>query len=82
MNNIVFLLCEFDNAEFNDSKFFATAYQDVSFRNAKIIDTYFESSLFIDTNFSNADLRGTTYDGELITFGHNILNCKNNHICD
>ena len=81
-SNVIFLLCEFDNAEFNDSEFFATAYQDVSFRNAKIIDTYFESSLFIDTNFSNADLKGTTFGGELLGFGNNILSCKNNQICD
>ena len=82
MSNVVFLLCEFDNAKFNDSKFFSTAYQDVSFRNAKIIDTHFESSLFIDTNFSNADLKGTTFSGELFGFGHNVLSCKNNQICD
>jgi len=82
MSNVVFHHCEFDNAKFNDSKFFTTAYQDVSFRNAKIIDSYFESSLFIDTNFSNADLKGTTFSGELLTFGHNVLSCKNNQICD
>ena len=82
MSNIVFLLCEFDDAKFNGSKFLATAYQDVSFRNAKIIDSYFESSLFIDANFSNADLKGTTFGGELLTFGHNVLSCKNNQICD
>ena len=82
MSNNVFIFCEFVGAEFNGSEFFATAYHDVSFRNAKITDAYFKSSLFIDTNFSNADLRGTTFDGELITFGHNILNCKNNQICD
>ena len=82
MSNIVFLLCEFDDAKFNGSKFLATAYQDVSFRNAKIIDSYFESSLFIDANFSNADLKGTTFGGELLTFGHNVLSCKNNQICN
>ena len=82
MSNIVFILCEFDDAKFNGSKFLATAYQDVSFRNAKIIDSYFESSLFIDANFSNADLKGTTFGGELLTFGHNVLSCKNNQICD
>ena len=82
MSNVVFLLCEFDDAKFNGSKFLATSYQDVSFRNAKIIDSYFESSLFTDANFSNADLKGTTFGGELLTFGHNVLSCKNNQICN
>ena len=82
MSNNVFLLCEFVDAEFNGSEFFSTAYHDVSFRNAKITDAHFESTLFIDTNFSNADLRGTTFDGELITFGHNVFSCKNNQICN
>jgi len=38
--------------------------------------------LFIDVNFSNADLKGTTFSGELLTFGHNVFSCKNNQICD
>ena len=82
MSKVSFFLCEFDDAKLNGSKFFSVAFQDVSFRNAKIIDSYFESLLFIDVNFSNADLKGTTFSGELLTFGHNIFSCKNNQICD
>ena len=83
VSNVTFLLCEFDDVtDMSGSKFISVAYQDVSFRNAKIIDSYFESLLFIDVNFSNADLKGTTFSGELLTFGHNIFSCKNNQICD
>jgi len=83
VSNVSFLLCEFDDVtDMSGSKFISVAYQDVSFRNAKIIDSYFESLLFIDVNFSNADLKGTTFSGELLTFGHNVFSCKNNQICD
>ena len=82
VSKVSFFLCEFDDAKLNGSKFISVAYHDVSFRNAKIMDSYFESLLFIDVNFSNADLKGTTFSGELLTFGHNIFSCKNNQICD
>ena len=81
MNTVTFGLCEFSDARFINSKFSNVVFQNVSFRNTEIIDAYFESSLFLNTNFSNADLKGTVFD-RANWIGNNILNCKNNQICD
>jgi len=81
MNVVTFALCEFSDARFTNSKFSNVIFQNVSFRNTEIIDAYFESSLFLNTNFSNVDLKGTVFD-RVDWLGNNILNCKNNQICD
>ena len=81
MNGGSFILCEFVDAEFNNSKFDRMLFWQVSFRNAKITDGYFEKPNFVDVDFSNADLKGTVFS-EVNLSGDNNLRCKNHQICD
>jgi uncharacterized protein YjbI with pentapeptide repeats len=81
MNDGSFVLCDFTDAEFINSKFSQTVFQNVSFRNAEIIDGSFKQIIFIDhADFLNADLKGTSFS-EINVLGNIVFNCKNNQVC-